>query len=84
MGTQKAVDKTALRELEAALRDLADAARRRAEATIGSRDQREAIADLRRAAERIRTWRRPRVGGPTTDAIVGRSLVLGRREDHAA
>ena len=59
---RKAVDDHALLELEQALRDLAGAAQRRAEAVLDDVDtqaQRQALGDLRRATERVATWRRP-------------------------
>jgi hypothetical protein len=59
---RKAVDDHALLELEQALRELASASRRRAEAALGEVDaqaERQASHDLRRAAERVATWRRP-------------------------
>jgi len=59
---RRAVDDQALRELEHALGDLAGAAQRRADAALEDVDaqaRRQALRDLRRAADRVATWRRP-------------------------
>ncbi len=59
---RKTVDDHALRELEHALRDLAGAAQRRADAALDDVDaqaRRQTLTDVRRAAERVATWRRP-------------------------
>ena len=59
---RKAVDERAVLELERAIRDLVDAAQRRAEAALDRVDgqaQAQALGDLRHAADRVATWRRP-------------------------
>jgi hypothetical protein len=54
-------DDAALLDLERTLDDLVAATRRRAGAVPGSRQQREASVEIRRAVERLRTWDRPRM-----------------------
>jgi len=59
---RKSVDERAVLELERAIRDLVDAAQRRAEAALDRVDvqaQGQALRDLRQAADRVATWQRP-------------------------